>query len=193
MSQGSTHVAIVSTLFDMELNFIGWDCAPGRVELEVRDVWIEIWRLPQRTLVAVVEVLSPNNKIGEGFPEYDRVRRARLGRNIHLVELDLLLLGERLPMDEPLPPGDFYALVSRADQRPCCDVYSWTLRDRLPSIPIPLPRPGPDAMLDLGPVIATEYEEGRYARLIDYSVPPSNVKKAADRAWAQQIAQAARR
>jgi hypothetical protein len=164
-----------------------------QVEIEVRDVWIEIVRVPEVTPVTVIEVLSPTNKVGAGFLEYSQKRRATIRRDVHLVELDLLLRGERLPMDPPLPPGDFYALVSRADQRPHCDVYSWTLRDLLPPIPIPLLPPDPDVLLDLKPVFAREYEEGRYARRIDYSIPPSTVKKAADRAWAQGIAKAARR
>jgi hypothetical protein len=93
----------------------------------------------------------------------------------------------------PLPAGDFYALVSRADLRPRCDVYSWTLRDALPFIPIPLLRPDPDVLLDLKPVFAREYREGLYARQIDYSIHLSTVKKPADRAWAQRIAKASRR
>jgi hypothetical protein len=164
-----------------------------QVKVEVRDVWIKIVRVPESTPVAVIEVLSPTNKVGAGSLEYRRKRRATIRRDVHLVELDLLLRGERLPMDRPLPPGDFYALVSRADQRPHCDVYSWTLRDPLPTIPIPLLRPDPDALLDLGPVFATESEQGRYARRIDYSIPPAIVKKPADRAWAQRTAKAARR
>jgi hypothetical protein len=164
-----------------------------QVKAEVRDVWIEIRRLPERTPVTLIEVLSPTNKTGDGFYEYNHKRRAAIEQEVHLVELDLLIRGERLPMDRPLPPGDFHAVVSRFEERPDCDVYSWTLRDALPPIPIPLARPDPDVLLDLGPVFALVYERGRYARLLDYSVPPSTVKKAADRTWAQRIAKAARR
>ena len=34
--------------------------------------------------------------------------------------------------------------LSRADRRPDADVYAWTVRDPLPSIPIPLLPPDPD-------------------------------------------------
>jgi hypothetical protein len=163
-----------------------------QVEVEVRTVWIEIRRPPKRTPVTVIEVLSPANKSGEGFYEYLRKRRATIRQKVHLVKLDLLLRGERLPMERALPPGDFYALVSRSGERPESDVYAWTIRDPLPSIPIPLSRPDPDVMLDLGAVFATAYERGRYARLIDYTVSPSNVKKTADRAWAERMAKASR-
>ncbi len=148
---------------------------------------------PRRTPVTMIEVLSPTNKTGEGFAEYLRKRRATIRQKVHLVELDLLLKGERLPMDDPLPPGDFFALVSRSEERPESNVYAWTIRDRLPPIPIPLRRPDPDVILDLDAVFATAYDRGRYARSIDYATPPVTVKNAADRAWAQRIAKAARR
>jgi hypothetical protein len=164
-----------------------------RVKIEVHGVWIEILRLPKRTPVSVIEVLSPTNKTGEGFFEYNQKRRATIRQKVHLVEFDFLLRGDRLPMERPLPPGDFYAVVSRSEERPESDVYAWTLRDPLPSIPIPLSRPDPDVMLDLAPVFATAYERGRYARLIDYSISPTTVKKPADRAWAERTAKAARR
>jgi hypothetical protein len=161
--------------------------------IEVRDAWIEIRHGSKQKAIAAVEVLSPTNKVGAGLAEYLLKRRKSIRQKNHLVELDLLLRGERLPMGRPLPPGDYYALVSRAEERPESDVYAWTIRDPLPSIPIPLSPPDPDVMLDLAAVFATAYERARYAELLDYSVPPSSVKKAADRAWAERTARAVRR
>jgi hypothetical protein len=161
--------------------------------VEVRNVWIEIRRLPKRTPVTVIEMLSPTNKTGEGFAKYMRKRRATIRQKVHLVEIDLLLRGERLPMVDPLPPGDYYAVVSRSEERPRSNVYAWTIRDPLPSIPIPLRRPDPDVTLDLGAHFATAYDRGRYPRLIDYAIPPATLKKAADRAWAERTSKAARR
>jgi hypothetical protein len=164
-----------------------------QIKVEVRDVWIEIRRLSDRTPVTMIEVLSPTNKRGEGIGEYLEKRRATTRQKIHLVEFDFLLRGERLPMENPLPPGDFYAIVSRSRKRPESDVYTWTIRDRLRPLPIPLSPPDPDVLLDLGAVFATAYERGRYAQLLDYTAPPSTLKNAADRTWAQRIAMAARR
>jgi hypothetical protein len=132
-----------------------------QIRVEVRDVWIEIRRIPNRTPVTMIEVLSPTNKRGEGFADYLRKRRTTIRQKVHLVELDRLLKGERLPMDRPLPPGDFYALVSRSEERPESNVYTWTIRDPLPSIPIPLRRPDPDVLFNLGAVFATVYDRGR--------------------------------
>ena len=39
-------------------------------------------------------------------------------------------------------------------------------------LPVPLLDPDPDVPLDLGTVVASVYERGAYARLIDYHLPP---------------------
>ena len=84
---------------------------------EVRDLWIEIRHRPDRDLVTAIEVLSPTNKLGEGYWQYQGKPRALIRQNVHLVELDLLVRGQRLPMRQELPAGDFFAFVSRADCR----------------------------------------------------------------------------
>ena len=49
-----------------------------------------------------------------------------------------------------------------------CDVYAWGLRDRLPTVHIPLKAPDEDVAIDLAAVFDTTYDRGRYARAIDY-------------------------
>ncbi len=139
---------------------------------EVRETYIEILYRPDRSLVAVLELLSPANKEEPGCGAYLAKRNGLLHQDVHLVELDLLLKGHRLPLRNPLPPGDYYALVSRADRRPDCDVYAWALPRPLPPLPVPLRAPDPDVRVDLQAVFATAYERGRYAREVDYSAPP---------------------
>jgi hypothetical protein len=158
---------------------------------EVRDIWIEIRRPPKRAPIAVIEVLSPTNKSSDGFVEYKLKRGSAIRQRVHLVEFDFLLGGRRLPMSRPLPAGDYYALVSRAERRPDCEVYAWTVRGRLPAIPIPLSRPDPDALVDLDAVFTTAYNRGRYSRLIDYTTTPVVLRKQDDRAWAEKIARRA--
>lgn len=148
---------------------------PVTVELpvveEVRDAWIEIYRRPGRELVTVIEVLSSSNKEEPGHELYLAKRNAPLIQKVHLVEIDLLLHGKRLPMRRRLPSGDYYVLVSRQERRPKCDVYVWRRSDPLPAIPVPLKAPDPDVALDLAAVYRIAYERGRYAKSIDYSQP----------------------
>jgi hypothetical protein len=150
---------------------------PVTVELpvveEVREAWIEIYRHPGRELITIIELLSPSNKENGGRELYLAKRNALFIQRVHLVELDLLLGGERLPMRRPLPHGDYYALVSRHERRPVADVYVWRRGSPLPKVPVPLKTPDPDVMLDLAAVYQRTYEGGRYAKSIDYTKPLS--------------------
>jgi hypothetical protein len=80
-----------------------------------RESYIEILHQPDRSLVAVLELLSPANKEYPGRTEYLTKRRAPFYQNVHLVELDILLGGQRLPTQKALPPADYYYLVSRGE------------------------------------------------------------------------------
>ena len=46
------------------------------------------------------------------------------------------------------------------------------LRDRLPTVPVPLLPPDPDVLLDLQRAVDACYDLVRYERLLDYTVPP---------------------
>ena len=136
-----------------------------------RETYIEILHRPDRKLITTLELLSPSNKNQPGRTEYLAKRNALLYQPVHLVELDLLCGGKRVPMNQPLPLGDNYYFVSRFEQRPDCQVYTWILPDRLPTLPVPLRVPDSDLLIDLQAVFNTTYERGRFARRIDYSVP----------------------
>ena len=151
---------------------------------EIRDTRIEILHRPERALVAVLEMLSPANKTGDGFQEYRAKRKTILLQKVHLVELDLLVGGNRLPLARPLPVADYYAFVSRGDQRPNCAVYCWSVRQPLPVIPIPLRAPDGDVLIDLGKVFQRTFERGRYARSLGYGQPLSAPLNERDAGWA---------
>jgi hypothetical protein len=152
-----------------------------------RETYIEILHQPDRSLVAALELLSPANKEQPGRTEYLAKRRALLFQNVHLVELDLLFGGGRLPLQQPLPPADYYYLVSRGDQRPDCQVYRWTLRQPLPTLPVPLRAPDADLRIDLAAVFATAYERGRFFRRLNYQGPAPAFLSEDDRQWCEAI------
>jgi hypothetical protein len=157
---------------------------------EHRDVWVEIVHLPERNLVTAIEVLSPTNKIGDDAADYHNKRVEFYSRHVNLVEIDLLRGGNRLIFAKPLPAGDYFAFVTRQPRRPFVDVYGWSLRDRLPVIPVPLLPQDGDVHLDLSSVFASAYERGQYARRLRYDRPLRPPLTTADQAWAaQRIAQ----
>jgi hypothetical protein len=156
-----------------------------------RETYIEILYQPNLSLVATLELLSPANKEQPGRTEYLAKRRALIYQQVHLVELDLLLGGRRLPMQEPLPSADYYYFVSRSERRPNCDVYSWKLDQSLPTVPIPLRAPDPDILVDLGAVFATAYARGRFFRRVNYAGPIPAVVNNRDKGWVESVAKQA--
>lgn len=165
---------------------------PLIIEEETRETFIEIRRLPERTVVATLELLSPANKEEPGRRSYLDKRNALLHRQVHLVELDFLLGGRRLPLSGDYPAGNYFALVSHAVRRPNCSVYAWTIQQRLPVIPIPLQDPDPEVWIDLAGIFALTFQRGRYDRSMDYGATPSLSLPRAELEWVRQVASAAR-
>ena len=158
-------------------------------EEEVRESWIEIHHRPDRSLVAVLELLSPSNKRGEMRSKYLAKRRSVLRQGVHLVELDLLFDGSRIAPPFQYPAAHFTALVARAERPGVCDVCSWNLRDRLPRLGIPLKPPEADAAVDLQEVFDRAFDQGGYADTVDYQQPPSVPLSETDLKWATERAQ----
>ena len=156
---------------------------------EVRHTWLEIRRLPELELVTVVEVLSPANKAGQGRPVYLDKREALHGQRVNLVEIDLLLCGLAVPMKRSMGDGLYYAVVARGLRLPVAEVYRWTVRDRIPAIPIPLRAPDPDVLIDLEQLVGRVYDLGRYGRTLRYDrpLPESAPLAAADRDWLEAV------
>jgi hypothetical protein len=155
---------------------------------ERRETYLVVRERATREVVTVLETLSPANKRrgGVGRREYLEKREEVLQSPSHLVELDLLREGERLPTQSRLPTGDYYAIVSRRHRRPRAEAYAWTIRDPLPTIPVPLLRGDPDVPLDLQTVFATVYARARYDLSVDYTRPLDPPLTGADAAWWQQ-------
>lgn len=148
---------------------------PALLGIRYAEEWTEgfirITHRPDSSVVAVLELLSPTNKQAESRALYLQKRNEWLNDSVHLVELDLLLGGSRVPIRGKLPAGDYYAYVARGDQRPLCEVYAWKLTERLTRIRLPLKPADPDVIFDLPGLLADAYRRGRYARSLPYAEP----------------------
>jgi hypothetical protein len=161
---------------------------------EVRESSVQIIKYPEHRLVTHIELLSPTNKRESGLGEYQAKRIALIHQQkVNLVEIDLLLGGQRMETIEPLPEGDYYAFVSRADRRPKVDVYAWSVRHVLPTIPIPLLPPDADVPLDIALLAGQVYDRGRYRSLMRYDREAPRELGEDDRSWVTEIAQSARK
>jgi Protein of unknown function (DUF4058) len=157
-----------------------------------REAFIEILHRPDRELVGVLELLSPANKQEPGRTEYLSKRNAIIRQSVHLVELDLLLGGRRLPLRRPLPADDYYYLLARGDQRPECQVFHWSLAHALPRVPVPLRPPYADLMIDLGQVVSTAYDRARFGRRLAYGKPCLAPLRQHQEQWVREIVSSAR-
>ncbi len=155
--------------------------------LENPEAYIDIRSLPNQELVTSIEILSPSNKDPSVHGEYWPKRYSMIRQGVNLVEIDLLLSGERLDALEPLPDGDFYAFVSRREKRPQCEVFHWSIRRPIPRLPIPLRAPDGDIVLDLNAAFNAVYDRHGYDRTVRYESALPRSLAAGDREWAEKI------
>jgi hypothetical protein len=149
----------------------------------VPHITVKIRDVERRRLVTAIEILSPTNKRGIGRREYLRRRERFLDGDVHLLEIDLLRKGRRVPMLEDLPDNPYFVFLSRADQRPVADVWPIHLDQPLPTIPVPLHAGDADARLDLQQALTMAYDECCLGDMIDYSKPPEVPLTPEQSAW----------
>jgi hypothetical protein len=146
---------------------------------------VEIRDSAHRQLVTAIEVLSPANKRSDGRGEYLRKRRAILLSEAHLVEIDLLREGQRVPMRQALPSVPYFVFVGRVDKRPILDVWPIALDQALPVIPIPLLAGDDDSFLNLQQALTTVYDLIGYDLVVDYDRSPEVPLPAETLQWAE--------
>jgi len=149
---------------------------------------VAIRDVDKRRLVTAIEFLSPINKRGDGRRQYLEKRDKLLVSTVHLVEIDLLRKGTRLPIIGTLPEGCYFAFVSRSDERPKIRVWPIALDERLPSaLPIPLRKRREEVRLDLQRAVQAVYDLGAYESIIDYQNPPKAALTEEDDEWADRL------
>jgi hypothetical protein len=149
----------------------------------VPHVTVEIRDAAKRQLVTAIEVISPTNKRGEGRQEYLTKRQRILLSTAHLMEIDLLRAGQRVPMQQPLPERPYFVFLSRAENRPITEVWPISLDQALPVVPVPLLPGDPDAPLDLQSAFTATYDLLGYNLAIDYGEPPEVPLEGGSASW----------
>lgn len=150
---------------------------------ERHEGFIQIVRPGQEdTVVTVIEVRSPSNKASgsDGRELYRTKQQEVLRSSTNWVEIDLLRAGDHTvapPRERllSLGPWDYLTVSRRGGPLGRYEVWLILLPDRLLRIRIPLAGEDPDVVLDLQAVLDRCYEEGAYARQLDYRrepVPP---------------------
>src|SRR5215467_435298 len=154
---------------------------------EMHERYLVVYEVTTHEVVTVMEILSLANKLThEGREAYIAKRTIVLGSKTNLVEIDLLRAGRPLP---PFQAGqsDYRILISPAPTRPRAMAYTLSVRDPLPTIPIPLRPSASKPTLPLNQLLHDLYDRARYDLAIDYSQPPVPPLHDDDMAWARQL------
>jgi hypothetical protein len=148
-------------------------------------------------LVTAIEILSPTNKGDRDEQElYRNKRREFLRAGTSVVEIDLLRGGTSVlyaPADERerRDPADYYVCAVRGWRQGQAEVYPIRLRDRLPTIRVPLRRKDPDAVLDIQDLVDRAYYFGSYHHTMRYDRDPHPPLSGDDARWADELLKAA--
>jgi len=162
---------------------------------EHRETYLDILtRGPDgEVIVATIEILSPTNKRSDspGRKLYlDKQREVLDEGRIHLVEVDLLRGGEHttaMPRAAAMKRSggyDYHICIRRADIWLDALVYPVRIRDCLPRFSIPLLPGDGDVIVDLQVAFDRSYEDGPFAKRVDYRKPvPEPPLSPDDAAW----------
>ena len=161
--------------------------APQYWEYEVEIPSVEIRTVKGGVLVASIEIMSPTNKTGQGWNEYHIKRTRVLESEAHLLEIDLLRRGKRPVPLGPAPLRPYYVFLTRARHRTRVEIWPISLRDPLPTVPVPLRAPDPDVALNLQLALTTVYDRARYHLSIDYHQPAEYPLEEFEAEWAATL------
>jgi hypothetical protein len=92
-----------------------------------------------------------------------------------------------MPFDDPLPPAHYLVMLCKVGERPNSSVWPISVRQPLPTIPIPLLAPDSPVPLDMGQALRTAYEWALYDLRVDYSRQPVPPLPPADTTWAEAL------
>ena len=156
---------------------------------EIKEARVEIRQRESNTLVAVIEVLSPANKIrgSAGRKSFLDKRQEILASDVHWVEIDLLRAGEPSMSRLKRTACDYRIVVSRGEDRRHGQFWPVSVRQALPVIGIPLRGKDADVPLDLGAVLRAGYDNAGYDLSIDYRRDPVPPLDRTEAVWAAKL------
>ena len=156
----------------------------------IKEGYLEVREVGTEAVVTTIEILSPTNKrSGKGRQMYEEKRQPVLGSRTHLVEIDLLRMGEPLPFFGNTIESYYRILVCRGNSRPYADLYAFNLQDVIPSFPLPLRDGDTEPVVDLQLLLNGVYDISGYDLVIDYTREPVPPLAEPDAAWADVLLQ----
>lgn len=168
----------------LALNTEGVIAAVAHVNVEIRD-------RAKRGLVTAIQLISPTIK-SHGRVEYLVWREELMKSTVHLLEIDLLRQGHRVPIQwNTAPKAPYYVFRSRGLDRQIVEVWPITLQDRLPFVHVSLLPTDADVALDLQQAFTNVYDLCGYDLAVDYTQPPDVPLPPDADNWADSLLRAA--
>lgn len=153
---------------------------------EHEEEFIEIRQRGDGRLISLIEVVSPANKTTkEGRHCFLTKREECRKLRGNIVEIDLVLQGEPM-LDytrEGLPEWDYAVTVTRATQPERHEIYTSTIRKRLPRFRLPLASDDRDTVIDLQSTFSRCYDQGDFFSLVNYERDPATNVREEDKGW----------
>jgi len=162
---------------------------PFLTDEEVEEARLEIRHVESKTLVTVIEILSPANKIrgSAGRKSFLDKRREILNSEVHWVEIDLLRAGTPTLARLARADCNYRIVVGRYEESTYGKFWPVSVRQALPVIGVPLRGKDPDVLLDLNAVLRTAYDKAEYDATIDYRRDPVPPLSREDAAWVTKL------
>ncbi len=158
--------------------------------IETRELRVEIIDRAAKSVVTVIELLSPANKVtgSQARRSFVEKRRDVLAAGAHWMEFDLLRSGTRGVDAVEVPESDYLIYLNRKEANGRRGLgWPFQLRDAMPTVAVPLRAPDADVPLDLQALLTGAYNRAGYDGDIDYTKDPVVALRRADRAWARKI------
>ncbi|XZN89587.1 MAG: DUF4058 family protein [Microcoleus sp.] len=153
---------------------------------QVREGYLEIRERGSQELITLIEILSPTNKrTGKGRQMYEEKREEILSSRTHLIEIDLLRRGQKMPIVGNNVESHYSVLVCRGNRRPKADLYAFNVQNQMPAFPLPLRSGDTEPIINLQELFNQIYDIASYDLKIDYRnwevIPPLSEE---DTIWA---------
>ncbi len=163
-----------------------------QLDVELHERRLELYDPTNGSVVTVIELLSPTNKVSgsRGRADFLAMRDQLYASTAQWMEIDLLRGGVRTANRSPAAGTEYQAFVSKID--PVTNArtgHLWpiSLRRPLPVLGVPLQPGEPDAPLDLQAVFDLTYQRAMYGYRLNYAGdPPLPEMPASTLAWCRE-------
>ena len=141
--------------------------------LPIKTQSIKVIEIESRRVITAVEVISPVNKFGFGFEEYENKVDALHTAGVNVLEIDLIRRGKRRYQETSRQVAPYCITLFEA-LRHASSIWLLQLLDPLPTIKVPLRGHDSPVPIDLQEALSKFYADRKLGKRIDYTqaTPP---------------------